>query len=52
MALVADLLRIFEIDRIDLEKREIAFAFLRAADRALNGVAGLQSEAADLRREM
>ena len=49
MDLVADFLRILEIDRIDLEQREIALAFLRAADQALDGVAGAQAEAADLR---
>ena len=49
MDLVADLLRVFEIDRVDLEKREIALAFLRAADRAFDRIAGLQREAADLR---
>ena len=49
MDLVADLFRIVEIDRVDLEQREIALAFLRAADRALDGIAGLQREAADLR---
>ena len=49
MDLVADLLRIVEIDRVDLEQREIALAFLRAADRPFDRVAGLQREAADLR---
>ena len=49
MDLVPDLLRVLEIDRVDLEQREIALAFLRAPDRALDRVAGLQREAADLR---
>ena len=35
--------------RVDLEQREIALAFLRAADVAVDGVAGAQAEAADLR---
>ena len=48
--LVLRLFRIFEIQRVDLEQREIAFAFLRAADVAFDGVAGAKSEAADLRR--
>jgi hypothetical protein len=39
MDLVADLLRILEIDRVDLQKREIALAFLWAADRPLDRVA-------------
>ena len=47
--LVAGLLGVFEVDRVDLEQREIALAFLRAADLALDGVAGAQAEAADLR---
>ena len=50
MALVSDLLRILEIDRVDLKKGEIALAFLRTADRTLHCVAGLQRETADLRR--
>ena len=47
--LVADLFRVLEIDRVDLEQREIALALLGAADHALDGVAGAQAEAADLR---
>ncbi|MNK42146.1 hypothetical protein D3C87_608270 [compost metagenome] len=47
--LVADLFRIVEIDRVDLEKCEITLAFLGAADRAFNGITGLQREPADLR---
>ena len=49
MDLVPDLLGILEIDRVDLEQGEIALAFLRAADQALDRVAGAQAEAADLR---
>src|SRR6476620_5129781 len=47
--LVLGLFRIFEIERVDLEQREIAFAFFRAADVAFDGVAGAKAEAADLR---
>ena len=50
MALVPDLLRVVEIDRIDLEKREITLAFLRGADRSLDRISGLQLEFADLGR--
>ena len=46
--LVARLLGILEIDRVDLEQREIALAFLRGADVAFDGVAGAQTETADL----
>ena len=49
MDLVPDLFRIVEIDRVDLEQREIALAFLRAADRPFDRIAGLQREAPDLR---
>ena len=45
----ADLLRVLEIDRVDLEQGEIALALLGAADLALDRVAGAQAEAADLR---
>ncbi len=48
--LVARLLGVLEIDRVDLEQREVALAFLRRADFAFDGVAGAQAEAADLRR--
>ena len=48
--LVLGLFRVLEIQRVDLEQREIAFAFLRAADVAFDGVAGAKPEAADLRR--
>ena len=48
--LVARLLRVLEIERVDLEQSEIALAFFRAADVAVDGVAGAQAEAPDLRR--
>ena len=48
MDLVADLLGILEIDRIDLEEREIPLAFLRPPDRPVDGVARAKAEAADL----
>ncbi len=48
--LVARLLRRLEVDRVDLDQREVALAFLRRADLAGDGVAGAQVEAADLRR--
>ncbi|GCC49017.1 hypothetical protein chiPu_0033059, partial [Chiloscyllium punctatum] len=47
--LVLRLFRVFEIERVDLQQREIAFAFLRAADVAFDRVAGAQAETADLR---
>jgi len=47
--LVARLLRVFEVDRVDLEQREITFTFLRRADVAFDRVAGAQAESADLR---
>ena len=50
MDLVADFFRVFEVDRVDLQKRKIALAFLRTADRTLNGIAGFQREPPDLRR--
>ena len=43
--LVLGLFRIFEIEGVDLEQREIAFAFLRAADVAFDGVAGTMASA-------
>ena len=49
MDLVARLVRILEVDRIDLEKREVALAFLRASDLAFDGVTGTQRKAPDLR---
>src|SRR5712664_2001461 len=48
--LVLGFLGVFKIQRVDLEQREIAFAFFRAANVAFDGVAGTKSEAADLRR--
>ena len=50
MNLVLLLFRIFEIDVVDLEQREVALAVFRTADRAVDGIAGAQGEAADLRR--
>ncbi len=47
--LVAGLFRVLEVDRVDLEQGEVALALLRAADMAVEGVAGPQAEAADLR---
>ncbi len=47
--LVAGLLGVLEIDGVDLEQRKVALAVLGAANFALDGVAGAQSEAADLR---
>ena len=47
--LVARFLRVFEVERVDLEQGEVALAFLRAADMAVDGVAGAQAETADLR---
>ena len=37
------------VDLVDLDQGEIAFAILRGADLAVDGVAGMQVEAADLR---
>ena len=47
--LVLGFFRVLEIQRVDLQQREIAFAFFRTADVALDGVAGAKPEAADLR---
>ena len=47
---VADLVRLVEIDRVDLEQGEIALAVLGRADLALDRVAGAQAEAAHLAR--
>ena len=47
---VADGLGIVEIDRTELGQREIALAFLGAADLAFDRVAGAQAEFADLVR--
>ena len=47
--LVARLLWVLEVERVDLEQGEVALAFLGAADVAVDGVAGAQPKAADLR---
>ena len=49
MDLVADLLGILEVDLVDLDEGEIAFALLGTTDQAFDSVAGAQAEAADLR---
>ena len=49
MDLVARLVGVLEIDRVDLEEGEVALALLGAADLALDGIAGPEREAADLR---
>ena len=48
--LLARLIRRLEVDRLDLDQREVALAFLRRPDLPGHGVAGLQIELADLRR--
>ena len=48
--LVLGVLRRLAVDLVDLHQREIALAVLRRADFAFDGVAGVQVEAADLRR--
>ncbi len=45
-----DHLRIFEVDRVDLEQGEVALALARTAHSAVHRVARAQTEAADLRR--
>ena len=50
MDLVLRRFRVLEIDFVDLEQGEVALAVLRAADLALDRVAGAQREAADLGR--
>src|ERR1700730_10269240 len=47
--LVARLVRILEIDRVDFEERKITLAVLGRADVAVDGVAGTQAKPADLR---
>ena len=42
--------RRLEVDRLDLDQREVALAFLRRPDLPGDGVAGVQIELADLRR--
>ena len=49
MDFVADLFGILEIDRVHLEKSEIALALLGASDHALDRIAGPQAESPDLR---
>ena len=39
-----------EVDRLDLDQREVALPFLRRPNLARHGVAGLEVELADLRR--
>ena len=41
---------VFEVDRRDLEKREIALSVFRAPNLALDRIAGLQRKPPDLRR--
>ena len=48
--LLARLIRRLEVDRLDLDQREVALAFLRRTDLARHRVAGLQVELPDLRR--
>ena len=48
--LVARLVGRLEVDRLDLDQREVALAFLRRPDLPGHRVAGLQVELADLRR--
>ena len=48
--LVARLLGRLEVDRLDLDEREVALAVLRRPDDAGHRVAGVQIELADLRR--
>src|SRR5213076_1668904 len=48
--LLARLLRLLEVDGLDLEQREVALAFLGGADLSGDHVAGAQVEAADLAR--
>ena len=50
MNLVADFFRVLEIDRIDLEQREIPLAFLGTADQAFHRIARAQAEPANLGR--
>src|SRR6185312_1035960 len=47
---VAELVRLVEIDLVDLEQREIALAILGRTDLPFDGVAGPETEAADLAR--
>ena len=47
--LLARLFRRLEVDRFDLDEGEVALAVLGRADLALDGIAGVQVEAPDLR---
>ena len=47
--LVAGLFRLLEVQRVDLDHREVPFAFLRRADEPFDRVAGAQRELADQR---
>ena len=49
MHLVALLVRVLEVDLVDLEQREVALALFRAADLAIDRVAGPERKAPDLR---
>ena len=46
--LVLGIVRTVEVDLIDLEKREVTFAFLRWPDLSGNRIAGTQAESSDL----
>src|SRR5215475_10805551 len=48
--LMTRLLRIFEIDRVDLEQGEIALSFFRRANMSFDSVACAQAETANLTR--
>ncbi len=50
MDLMALLVGVLEIDGVDLEQRKVALALFRAPDLAFDGIAGAQSEAANLGR--
>jgi hypothetical protein len=50
MHLVARLLRLFEIDRVDLQKSKVALALLRTSDFAFDRIPGPQSKSPDLAR--
>ena len=50
MYFVPGVFRLLEIDGVAFEEREIAFAFLGAANLALDGVAGSEAQAPNLRR--
>ena len=50
MHLVPGLFRILEIDAVDLHEGKIPFAFLRAANLALDRVTGSQRKLPDLAR--